>query len=43
MILQEAQNGSIGVALWTKWFEPLTNSSDDIAAAQRAQDFLFGW
>ncbi|KAI5072333.1 hypothetical protein GOP47_0012439 [Adiantum capillus-veneris] len=40
---QEAQNGSIGIALWHRWFEPLTDSPADLAAAQRATDFLLGW
>ncbi|KAH7299285.1 hypothetical protein KP509_24G003600 [Ceratopteris richardii] len=40
---QESQNGAIGIALWHRWFEPLTNTSADLAAAQRATDFLLGW
>lgn len=40
---QAAQNGSIGLALWFRWLEPLTNSSGDIAGAQRGTDFLVGW
>ncbi|KAH7420606.1 hypothetical protein KP509_13G014300 [Ceratopteris richardii] len=40
---QESQNGSIGIALWHRWFEPLTNTSSDLAASQRATDFLLGW
>lgn len=40
---QASQNGSLGLALWFKWSEPLTNSSADFAAAQRATDFLVGW
>eukprot|EP00250_Pteridium_aquilinum_P014750 c22177_g1_i2 orf=188-1795(+) len=40
---QEAQNGSIGIALWHRWFEPLTDSEADIAAAQRSSEFLLGW
>eukprot|EP00250_Pteridium_aquilinum_P006122 c16099_g1_i1 orf=123-1847(-) len=41
---QEEQGGMIGIALWFKWYEPMdsTNSSD-VAAAQRAQDWYFGW
>ncbi|XP_047323231.1 beta-glucosidase 40-like [Impatiens glandulifera] len=38
-----AQKGSIGVAFNVIWFEPLTNSTSDIEAAQRAQDFQLGW
>eukprot|EP00250_Pteridium_aquilinum_P021665 c25193_g1_i2 orf=594-1838(-) len=40
---QPSQNGSVGLALWFRWAEPLTNSSADMAAAQRATDFLVGW
>ncbi|MCO5605319.1 hypothetical protein L7F22_059501 [Adiantum nelumboides] len=40
---QEVQNGTIGIALWHRWFEPLTDSAADLAAAQRATDFLLGW
>ncbi|KAI5081692.1 hypothetical protein GOP47_0001435 [Adiantum capillus-veneris] len=40
---QASQNGSLGLALWFRWLEPLTNSSADYAAAQRANDFLMGW
>ncbi|KAH7440524.1 hypothetical protein KP509_04G111500 [Ceratopteris richardii] len=40
---QATQNGSIGYALWFRWIEPLTNTSADIAAAKRANDFLMGW
>ncbi|KAJ3673839.1 hypothetical protein LUZ60_005831 [Juncus effusus] len=37
------QKGSIGIAFDVMWYEPMTNSSEDIAATQRAQDFQFGW
>ncbi|KAH7440519.1 hypothetical protein KP509_04G111300 [Ceratopteris richardii] len=40
---QGTQNGSIGFALWFRWIEPLTNTSADMEAAQRAIDFLMGW
>lgn len=42
-VTQEAQNGSIGIALWHRWFEPLTDSDADVAAAQRSSEFLLGW
>ncbi|XP_039114952.1 LOW QUALITY PROTEIN: beta-glucosidase 6-like [Dioscorea cayenensis subsp. rotundata] len=38
-----AQNGIIGISFDVMWFEPMTNSPQDIAATQRAQDFQFGW
>ncbi|GAB2280201.1 Beta-glucosidase 6 [Dionaea muscipula] len=37
------QKGSIGIALDVMWYEPLTNTTKDIAATQRAQDFQLGW
>ncbi|MCO5595517.1 hypothetical protein L7F22_049562 [Adiantum nelumboides] len=40
---QPTQNGSIGFAVWFRWSEPLTNSTEDVIAAQRATDFLVGW
>ncbi|KAI5064375.1 hypothetical protein GOP47_0021045 [Adiantum capillus-veneris] len=40
---QPTQNGSIGFAIWFRWSEPLTESAEDIRAAQRATDFLVGW
>lgn len=37
------QRGSIGVSFNVIWFEPATNTTEDIDAAQRAQDFQLGW
>ncbi|GLJ32640.1 hypothetical protein SUGI_0656640 [Cryptomeria japonica] len=37
------QGGRIGIAFDVMWYEPASNSSEDIAATQRAQDFQFGW
>lgn len=43
LIVQDAQNGSLGIAFDVMWYEPMSNSTDDIDATQRAQDFQFGW
>ncbi|KAK9116520.1 hypothetical protein Sjap_015467 [Stephania japonica] len=37
------QQGSLGIAFDVMWYEPASNSSEDVAATQRAQDFQFGW
>ncbi|KAL5705687.1 beta-glucosidase [Ranunculus cassubicifolius] len=40
---QEKQKGQIGITLLGFWIEPLTNSSQNIAASQRIRDFHLGW
>ncbi|KAI3982871.1 hypothetical protein MKX01_010354 [Papaver californicum] len=37
------QHGLVGIAFDVMWYEPATNSMEDIEATQRAQDFQFGW
>ncbi|KAH7848441.1 hypothetical protein Vadar_002749 [Vaccinium darrowii] len=37
------QHGSLGVSFNVIWYEPATNSTEDIEATQRAQDFQLGW
>ncbi|WRX33948.1 Glycoside hydrolase family 1 - like 10 [Theobroma cacao] len=40
---QDKQHGLIGLNLFNYWFVPLTNTTEDIIAAQRANDFYVGW
>lgn len=40
---QATQEGRIGILLDFVWYEALTNSTDDEAAAQRSRDFHLGW
>ncbi|PKU68966.1 Putative beta-glucosidase 23 [Dendrobium catenatum] len=37
------QKGQIGINIYTMWFKPLTNSTEDAMATKRARDFLLGW
>ncbi|KAK0587162.1 hypothetical protein LWI29_018489 [Acer saccharum] len=40
---EEKQRGQIGLSFVAQYFEPYSESLDDIAAARRAMDFEFGW
>ncbi|KAG8065292.1 hypothetical protein GUJ93_ZPchr0004g40111 [Zizania palustris] len=40
---QAKQGGSIGIVIAMKWYEPLTNSTEDVRAARRAQSFEVEW
>ncbi|KAF3969682.1 hypothetical protein CMV_006543 [Castanea mollissima] len=40
---QKEQEGSIGIVLHAAWFEPISNSTPDKLAAERAQTFFLNW
>ncbi|KAI8528557.1 hypothetical protein RHMOL_Rhmol12G0157600 [Rhododendron molle] len=40
---KQKQHGSLGISFNVIWYEPATNSTKDIEATQRAQDFQLGW
>ncbi|KAJ7967661.1 Beta-glucosidase [Quillaja saponaria] len=42
-IYQKEQKGSIGIVLQATWFEPISNSTADRLAAERAQSFTMNW
>ncbi|XP_022731532.1 beta-glucosidase 11-like [Durio zibethinus] len=40
---QDKQHGFIGLNLFSYWYVPLTNTTEDIIAAERANNFYVGW
>ncbi|CAO2201402.1 unnamed protein product [Urochloa humidicola] len=40
---QAEQGGQIGITLLAFWFEPASQKLDDVEAAARGSDFIFGW
>jgi beta-glucosidase len=41
--LQSKQKGSIGIVMYTTWYEPLTDTPVDRLAAERALAFSVPW
>lgn len=41
--MQALQGGSIGITLDTPWAEPLSDSPQDLEAAERLRLFIVGW
>ncbi|VAI77575.1 unnamed protein product [Triticum turgidum subsp. durum] len=37
------QNGEVGMSLDVIWYEPVSNSTADVEATKRAQEFQLGW
>ncbi|KAM1100092.1 hypothetical protein ACFX2I_006636 [Malus domestica] len=42
-VYKDMQHGYIGINIYGFWFVPLTKTSEDELATQRAMDFYFGW
>ena len=42
-VMKAKQGGSIGIVIAMKWYEPLTNTTEDILAARRAESFELEW
>ncbi|KAB2606617.1 beta-glucosidase 11-like [Pyrus ussuriensis x Pyrus communis] len=42
-VYKNRQHGYIGINIYGFWFVPLTKTSEDELATQRAMDFYFGW
>ncbi|KAM0906355.1 hypothetical protein ACQ4PT_016783 [Festuca glaucescens] len=40
---QAVQGGRIGITLLAWWYEPATTKPEDVAAAERMNDFTLGW
>jgi len=41
--LQSKQKGSIGIVMYTTWYEPLTDTPEDRLATERALAFTVSW
>ncbi|KAG0480266.1 hypothetical protein HPP92_011124 [Vanilla planifolia] len=40
---KKKQGGTIGIALDSRWYEPISAANEDLDAARRAMDFELGW
>ncbi|KAI3819238.1 hypothetical protein L1987_13063 [Smallanthus sonchifolius] len=42
-IYKAMQHGFVGINLFAYWYEPHTNTIEDVKATQRAHEFYVGW
>nr|WPM03639.1 glycoside hydrolase family 1 [Phyllotreta armoraciae] len=42
-VFRKTQKGKVGITIDTAWFEPDSKRNEDVAAAERWQQFNFGW
>jgi len=41
--MQATQNGQLGISFDVIWYEPMSNTTADVEATKRAQEFQLGW
>ncbi|KAM0053950.1 putative beta-glucosidase [Helianthus debilis subsp. tardiflorus] len=42
-MMQATQHGFVGINIYAFWYEPNTNTTEDLKATERAHDFYVGW
>ncbi|KAJ0453650.1 putative beta-glucosidase [Helianthus annuus] len=42
-MMQATQHGFVGINVFAYWYEPYSNTMEDVKAAERAHDFYEGW